>query len=61
MFTTVQKPVSTPMRQIAEISGKRFPLTEKNKSWWSSPHRAKVDYLFGNLDERRVSSGPYAI
>ncbi|MGA2811763.1 MAG: transglutaminase-like domain-containing protein [Candidatus Acidiferrum sp.] len=48
---------------LANIYGKAFPLTEKNKklvelttaTGYQGLDRSKVDYYFGNLDERRVT------
>jgi transglutaminase-like putative cysteine protease len=47
---------------LANIYGKEFPLTEKNKklvelttaTGYKGPDPSKVDYYFGNIDERRV-------
>jgi transglutaminase-like putative cysteine protease len=47
---------------LADIYGKQFPLTEKNKklvelttaTGYKGVDRSKVDYYFGNIDERRV-------
>jgi hypothetical protein len=47
---------------LANIYGKEFPVTEKNKklvelttaTGYKGPDRSKIDYYFGNLDERRV-------
>ncbi len=48
---------------LANIYGKEFPLTDKNKdlverttaTGYKGIDRSKVDYYFGNLDERRVT------
>jgi transglutaminase-like putative cysteine protease len=48
---------------LANIYGKEFPLTEKNKklvelttaTGYKGLDASKVDYYFGNLDERRVT------
>jgi len=48
---------------LANIYGKEFPLTEKNKklvelttaTGYRGFDASKVDYYFGNLDERRVT------
>jgi len=47
---------------LANIYGKEFPLTDKNKrlvelttaTGYKGLDRSKVDYYFGNIDERRV-------
>jgi transglutaminase-like putative cysteine protease len=47
---------------LANIYGKEFPLTEKNKklvdlttaTGYHGLDRGKIDYYFGNLDDRRV-------
>jgi transglutaminase-like putative cysteine protease len=47
---------------LANIYGKEFPLTEKNKklvdlttaTGYHGLDRSKIDYYFGNLDDRRV-------
>ena len=47
---------------LANIYGKDFPLTDKNKklvelttaTGYKGPDPSKVDYYFGNIDERRV-------
>ncbi len=47
---------------LANIYGKEFPVTEKNKklvelttaTGYKGLDRSKIDYYFGNLDERRV-------
>src|SRR5260221_10832569 len=59
MFITVQKPVSTPMRKIARLRVRDFHSRTRTKAGGAHQHRAKVDYCFGNLDERRLSSGPW--
>jgi transglutaminase-like putative cysteine protease len=48
---------------LANIYGKEFPVTDKNKklvelttaTGYKGLDRSKVDYYFGNLDERRVT------
>jgi transglutaminase-like putative cysteine protease len=48
---------------LANIYGKEFPLTDKNKklvelttaTGYKGLDRSKADYYFGNLDERRVT------
>ncbi|MGA2420276.1 MAG: transglutaminase domain-containing protein [Candidatus Acidiferrum sp.] len=48
---------------LANIYGKEFPLTEKNKklvelttaTGYKGRDPSKIDYYFGNLDERRVT------
>jgi transglutaminase-like putative cysteine protease len=47
---------------LANVYGKPFPLTEKNQklvelttaTGYHGVDRSKVDYYFGNLDDRRV-------